>query len=54
MLKKTLIAFDKALPVWIQGRENEMNLWLSLIFSPKEKAVSNAKVKALEAAFSVP
>lgn len=30
MLKKPLIAFDKALPVWVRGRENEMNLWISL------------------------
>ena len=26
MLKKALIAFDKALPVWVRGRENEILL----------------------------
>jgi len=30
MLKKPIITFHKAVPVWVQGRENEMNLWVSL------------------------
>ena len=30
MLKIPLITFDKAVPVWVRGRENELNLWVSL------------------------
>jgi len=30
MLKKPTITFHKAVPVWVQGRETEMNLWVSL------------------------
>jgi len=30
MLKKPTITFHKAVPVWVHGRENEMNLWVSL------------------------
>ena len=30
MLKKSTVSFKKAIPVWISGRENEMNVWVSL------------------------
>ena len=40
MLKKPTITFCKAVPVWVQGRETEMNLWVSLraIIKPGKRA----------------
>lgn len=52
MLKKPVITFDKAIPVWIQGREREMNLWLSLRAVAGEGGPARLRVTG-HAAYSV-